>query len=161
MPPSLPPQPRRRRTRGSPPGGAQRTSAAPTVEQATMERERARAECGIPWAGLIRPFTPAGRDTMEPQSSEYMNLEAAGYGIKRYRVSLRGHIETYYEFNENTASDTGIEWDAFKVVLRGNAIKTNYGTALLLRRDLRDLESELKHYEQLLPTAPCVFASRP
>ncbi|KAJ1191321.1 hypothetical protein NDU88_000637 [Pleurodeles waltl] len=56
-----------------------------------------------------------------------------------YREDLRGHIGYYFEINENTASDVGAEWDAFKVVL-------------LLRLDLQDLESKLQHYEQLLPT---------
>ncbi|KAJ1188353.1 hypothetical protein NDU88_005114 [Pleurodeles waltl] len=95
---------------------------------------------------------------MELQSSEYTNLKTAVMALQdtAYRESLRGHIETYYE---NTVSDTGIECDAFKVVLRGHAIKTNYVTALLWCRELRDLESELKHYEQLLPTAPGVVAS--
>ncbi|KAJ1176628.1 hypothetical protein NDU88_001899 [Pleurodeles waltl] len=78
-----------------------------------------------------------------------------------YRESLRGHIESDYKLNVDTASDTGIEWDPLKVVLRSHAIKISYGTALLLCRELRDLELELKHYEQLLPTAPGVVTSLP
>ncbi|KAJ1138202.1 hypothetical protein NDU88_004593 [Pleurodeles waltl] len=49
------------------------------------------------------------------------------------------------------ATDVGTEWDAFKVVLRGHAIKTKFRVALLLRRELQDLKSKLQHYEQLLP----------
>ncbi|KAJ1115642.1 hypothetical protein NDU88_003864 [Pleurodeles waltl] len=44
MAPSLPPHSRRCRSWGNPPGEARRTRAAPTVEQATMEQERAHAE---------------------------------------------------------------------------------------------------------------------
>ncbi|KAJ1146351.1 hypothetical protein NDU88_012628 [Pleurodeles waltl] len=82
--------------------------------------------------------------------------QEGGPGMDLYmeQEGLRGHIDSYYELNENTASDTGIEWGAFKMVLRGHAIKMNYGTALLLHRELWDLESELQHYERLLPTDP-------
>ncbi|KAJ1178981.1 hypothetical protein NDU88_004220 [Pleurodeles waltl] len=87
-----------------------------------------------------------------PPSIPTWRIPVTALHYAAYRETLRGHIDSYFKLNANTASDVGIEWDAFKVVLRGHVVKTNYGAALLLRLELWDLESELQHYEQLLPT---------
>ncbi|KAJ1179172.1 hypothetical protein NDU88_004408 [Pleurodeles waltl] len=90
---------------------------------------------------------------MEPYSPSIptWKLPVTALRDATYRDALRGHINTLFEINEGTASDVGTEWDGFKVVLRDHAIKTNYGAMLLLRRELQDLETKLRYYEQLLP----------
>ncbi|KAJ1195668.1 hypothetical protein NDU88_004936 [Pleurodeles waltl] len=80
-----------------------------------------------------------------------MEMPVMALQDKTYRNSLRGHINTYFEINEGTASDVGTEWDSFRVVLRVHAIKTNFGVEKLLRKELQELETKMRYYEQLLP----------
>ncbi|KAJ1115817.1 hypothetical protein NDU88_004039 [Pleurodeles waltl] len=76
-------------------------------------------------------------------------LPASALQDGAFRDSIREHIVTYFETNMGSTTDTEIEWDVFEVVLRGHAMKSTYSDRL--RRELQELESELRKYEKLLP----------
>ncbi|KAJ1123391.1 hypothetical protein NDU88_001861 [Pleurodeles waltl] len=79
---SLPPRPQSHRSRGNLPGGARRTRAAPTVEQAAMEREWARAEVEL------RVGSPASSSSLE--SVEQQDKTPLGLDEEQIRAALGG-----------------------------------------------------------------------
>ncbi|KAJ1141427.1 hypothetical protein NDU88_007760 [Pleurodeles waltl] len=80
--PRLPPRSMRHKTKGSPPDGARRSCAAPPKEQATTERERARAEVELR-AGS--PMLSVG--SVEAKDKDYLVLD-----VEQIQVILGGGL---------------------------------------------------------------------
>lgn len=60
-----------------------------------------------------------------------------------FRNLLATNITQYFEDNAGTATTPQIEWDAFKVVIRGNCLSTQAGMGRQLEAELTDIKKRL------------------
>ena len=81
-------------------------------------------------------------------------LQCAALEDAVYRTTIQEAIDTYFNTNTGTASNALIEWDAFKVYIRGICIKTTTGVRATLRSQLHTLEQRLKELEISAVTSP-------
>ena len=84
----------------------------------------------------VRPSIPTWR--LKPEALE----EGA------FRETIREHIIQYFEVNHNTASSPLVEWDAFKVIIRGRCIAEMVGVRCTLVAEITEKEEELRHIEK-------------
>ena len=69
-----------------------------------------------------------------------------------YRESIREEIVQFFQHNAGTASSPFVEWDAFKVYIRGICMKSTASVRAVLRSQLEQAESELRRLELLSVT---------
>lgn len=64
-----------------------------------------------------------------------------------FRESLHTLLETYFPINANTASTVQVEWEAFKVVVRGHCLGQATGVYRALCREVLDLEDSIRRLD--------------
>ncbi|KAJ1157571.1 hypothetical protein NDU88_010277 [Pleurodeles waltl] len=60
-----------------------------------------------------------------------------------FRSNVNAIIEEYFTMYEGTASKRLVDWEAFKVVVRGAAIKTSMGAIRRILWELTNIETQM------------------
>ena len=65
-----------------------------------------------------------------------------------FKTTLAEAITKYWDTNERMASSVGVEWEAFKVVMRGHCIADRSGVSRQLHADIACQEEVLEGLER-------------